>query len=116
MKAKACSGRGARLEDKADRLGDALAFWALAAFGIVLLFGSYWIPAARKLEDLREEEAVLRSEIRKISERNEDLDRRLDALYNDPYFLERVLRKDQGFLPEGEKPVDPGERKVRTVE
>lgn len=104
-------GPGPVLEDtldaKAARLGDALAFWAIAVFCIFLFFALYWIPAARKLRALTREEAAITEEIQTLETENGRLDRRLDALYNDPYYVERVARSELGFQQEGERPIRP---------
>ncbi|MHC4597494.1 MAG: hypothetical protein ACYS47_00665 [Planctomycetota bacterium] len=99
-------------ESSAARLGDAIAFWAVAAFGIFLLFASTWIPAAQKLEVLRREERRIRFEIRGLEEENGRLACRLNAMYCDPYYLELILRREHGFLQEGERTLDGVPRKL----
>jgi len=101
-------------ESTAARLGDALAFWAIAFFCIFLLFASYWIPAARKLGALQAEEKDIDAEIAVLRKENTDLERSLNALYNDPYFVEMILRREHGFHEEGEKAIRP--RLVRVGE
>lgn len=104
--------KGADLDARADRLGDALAFWAMAAFGILVLFASYWIPAAQRQRALDREETRVLAEIEALSAENDRLDSRLRALYNDAYYLERQLRREHGYLPEGEKAIKPGKVSV----
>ena len=101
-----------RRASAADRLGEALAFWAIALFCLFLLFAAYWIPAARKLGPLTREEKNVDAEIRLLTEENRRLERRLHALYSDPYYVERFLRKEHGFREEGEKAIKP---KIKVV-
>ncbi len=98
----------ARLNERAERWGELLAFWAVVFFGFVLLFASSWIPAARRLRAIREEERLVQEEISILETENSMLANRLNGLYNDPYYVERVLRREQGFLAAGEKTVKQG--------
>jgi hypothetical protein len=92
----------------AESLGDSISFWGVLAFGIFLLFTTSWIPAARSLRALKAEERAVRSEIGALKEENAKLENRLNALYSDPYYVERVLRQELGFLPPGEKVLKAG--------
>ena len=103
-------------ESGAARLGDAIAFWAVAAFGIFLLFAFTWIPAAQKLEVLRRQEGRIHLEIRDLEEENGRLASRLNAMYCDPYYLERILRREHGFLRDGERNLEDGPRKLEEGE
>ncbi|MHC5036251.1 MAG: FtsB family cell division protein [Planctomycetota bacterium] len=99
-------------DSPAGRLGDALAFWAVAAFCIFLFFISYWIPATRKFRALKREEKNLAVEIQDLQQANARLESRLRALYDDPYYVERVLRSEHGFLKDGERKLKPKTRKL----
>jgi cell division protein FtsB len=95
----------------AERLGDTISFWGVLAFGVFLLFVTSWVPAARALRTLKTEERAVRSEIGALKEENAKLENRLNALYSDPYYVERVLRQELGFLPPGEKVLKAGGKK-----
>jgi hypothetical protein len=99
-------------ESGASRLADSIAFWAVAAFCIFLVFSSTWIPAVRKLRALSREEGRIKQEICTLGNENARLACRLDAMYCSSYYLERVLRKEHGFLRKGEQILESGPRQL----
>ncbi|MCU0722314.1 MAG: septum formation initiator family protein [Planctomycetes bacterium] len=102
MAADGGAGRGL-LSAAAASLGDTVAYWAILAFGVFVLFVTSWIPAARTLRELNARERSVQAEIDALKRENAKLENRLNGLYSDPYYVERVLRQELGFLPQGEK-------------
>jgi len=100
-------------ESGAARIGDALAFWAVVGFGLILLFASSWIPAARNLSALTEQERLVLEEIAILERENARLEARLNGLYSDPYYLERVMRGEHGYAGDGEVPLQAHERSAQ---
>lgn len=81
-------------------------FWLVRAFGVValalaysLLFGSYG------LRGLRDQQATVAERSNRVFGRiqaNQDLEKRLDALQNDPRALDAELRSTQNWVRPGE--------------
>jgi cell division protein FtsB len=91
------------LSAAAASLGDSISYWGILAFGVFVLFVTSWIPAARTLRALEAEERAVCEDIEELRLENAKLENRLNGLYSDPYFVERTLRRELGFLPPGEK-------------
>ncbi len=92
-------GRPARL---LERAAGGLTFWSFFLFGLFLLFVGLWIPAERQYHRSCSDENSLKREIRRLSQSNRELKACLEAIRTDPYYVEKVLREQQGLAARGE--------------
>ena len=91
------TGEGAR-----DRLASGLTFWSLFLFGLFLLFVALWVPAEQKYQAMCAQENSLRREIRRLRAGNREAKTCLTAIRTDRYYIEKILREQQGLAREGE--------------
>jgi len=75
--------------------------WAIAA-GIVAVLVYLFLPVAFKIRKLDTQSATLRSEIQRLSSKNQLLENELYLLKNDPVYIESVARKTFNKTRDGE--------------
>ncbi len=85
-----------------DLAAKGLTFWSLFLFGLFLLFVAMWIPAEKQFHEIFAREKCLRREIRKLKAANVEAKACLEAVRTDRYYLEKVLREQQGLSAQGE--------------
>lgn len=89
-------------EGLCDRAAGGLTFWSLFLFGLFLLFVAMWIPAEKQFHDICAKERSFMREIRRLKAAGADVKARLEAVRTDRYYVERVLREQQGLSAQGE--------------
>lgn len=78
---------------------------ALWLFGITIFLLIIFLPGYTKLQDLRERNKELSSNIDKLKKENVLLQNEIMRLQNDPLYQEKVVRDKMGVVRRGEIPI-----------
>lgn len=73
--------------------------------GALLFLLIVFLPGYTKLQELRDKNRDLRSQIKRLHQENELLEEKLKRLENDPVYQEEVVRERLGVVRKGEIPV-----------
>ncbi|MCG8431721.1 MAG: septum formation initiator family protein [Candidatus Omnitrophica bacterium] len=74
-------------------------------FGALLFLLIVFLPGYTKLQELRDKNRDLRSQIKRLHQENALLEEKLKRLENDPVYQEEVVRERLGVVRKGEIPV-----------
>lgn len=78
---------------------------ALWLFGITIFLLIIFLPGYTKLQDLKERNKELSSNIDKLKKENVLLQNEIVRLQNDPLYQEKVVRDKMGVVRRGEIPI-----------
>lgn len=70
--------------------------------GLCLIFLLISIPRIKIFITYSRQLKYYNQEIIKLQEENRQLKEKIDALKNDPYYAEKILRENYGYIKEGE--------------
>jgi len=78
------------------------AFWL---FGITVFLLIIFLPGYTKLQELRDRNRELETNIKKLNRENTILEEELKRLEDDPVYQEKIAREKMGVVRKGEIPV-----------
>ena len=70
----------------------------LVAIGLLIIF----LPGFSRLQKLRSKNKSLNDEIVRLQEENQDLEKQIELLETDPFYIEKKARDKMGIGKEGE--------------
>ena len=70
----------------------------LVAIGLLIIF----LPGFSRLQKLRSKNKLLNDEIVRLQKENQDLEKQIDLLETDPFYIEKKARDKMGIGKEGE--------------
>ena len=77
------------------------AFWL---FGIAVILLIIFLPSYTKLQELRDRNRDLETQIKKLAKENYSLQQELKRIENDPVYQEKIAREKMGVVRKGEIP------------
>jgi len=83
-------------------------FWLLVGFGFIAWFTVQAVQARHELEVAEEEVDQARLEVQALERERREAILEIEGLKNDPFLIERRLRKETGKARPGEIPSDAG--------
>ena len=75
------------------------AIWLFAITSIILVV---FLPSFSRMQDLRDKNADLRSQVLELKKKNRQLTQEKHLLESDPVYLEKVAREKMGLIRQGE--------------
>ncbi|MCM8795492.1 MAG: septum formation initiator family protein [Candidatus Omnitrophica bacterium] len=78
------------------------AFWL---FGLSIFLLILFLPGYTKLQELRQRNLDLETQIKRLSIENTLLQKELERLENNPFYQEKILREKMGVVRKGEIPI-----------
>lgn len=82
-------------------------FWALLISGIVIFLLTTTLKAHQKNARLKNYVNSLNLKIERVRGQNDNLQREISAINNDPFYLEMVMRRELNMLQQGEIVIKP---------